>query len=332
MANVVGTSADLNTPAVSGTNTAGGDGVSGTGRRGVVGISDSYQGVYGKSVDNAGIVGESDKLHGIFGVCHNPNGAGVYGTNDTTGFGLQGVCSKGRGVTGASDSGPGIYGESKSASGGEGWSGSGYGLAGQSQTSAGIRGTSQNGTGTEGWSTNGVGVFATSQNSTALLARSSILAARFEGNIQITGSAEVWGDINFTGGDCAEQFASSTPAEPGTVMVLAAEGEVETSAFAYDKRVVGVVAGAGSYKPGIVLDRNHQPGKYSTIGLLGKVFCKVDADAAPIEVGDLLTTGNTPGHAMKASDPARAFGAILGKALLRCDRGLATIPILITLQ
>ena len=44
---------------------------------------------------------------------------------------------------------------------------------------------------------------------------------------------------------------------------------------------------------------------------VGKVFCKVDADFAPIETGDLLTSSATPGHAMKASDPQRAFGAVI---------------------
>lgn len=40
----------------------------------------------GKSVDNAGVVGESTKLHGVFGICTNPNGEGIFGTNNN-GFG-----------------------------------------------------------------------------------------------------------------------------------------------------------------------------------------------------------------------------------------------------
>jgi len=41
----------------------------------------------------------------------------------------------------------------------------------------------------------------------------------------------------------------------------------------------------------------------------------VDARYVSIEVGDLLTTAPTPGHAMKATDPQKAFGAVIGKAL-----------------
>ena len=65
---------------------------------------------------------------------------------------------------------------------------------------------------------------------------------------------------------------------------------------------------------------------------MGKVYCKVDAEPSPLEVGDLLTTSTTPGHAMKADDPTRAFGAIIGKALLPLKSGRGLIPILIALQ
>ena len=63
-----------------------GDGVVGTGRRGVVGISPTYQGVYGTSTDNAGVVGESQKFHAVFGISHDPNNAGIFGTNVGGGF------------------------------------------------------------------------------------------------------------------------------------------------------------------------------------------------------------------------------------------------------
>ena len=65
---------------------------------------------------------------------------------------------------------------------------------------------------------------------------------------------------------------------------------------------------------------------------MGKVYCKVDAEYAAIEVGDLLTTSPTPGHAMKATDPAKAFGTVIGKALRSLDAGTGLIPILVTLQ
>ena len=65
------------------------------------------------------------------------------------------------------------------------------------------------------------------------------------------------------------------------------------------------------------------------IALVGKAFCLADASAAPIAVGDLLTTSPRAGHAMKAADRLMAVGSVIGKALapLPADRGL--IPMLV---
>lgn len=235
-----------------------GDGVVGTGRRGVVGQSFSFQGVFGKSTQNAGVVGESDQLHGIFGVCHNPNGGGLFGTNDRGGAGVVGV----------SDAGIGVWG------------------------------------------------------------KGGVLAGRFEGDVEVTG------DIRLANADCAEDFDvdAGELAEPGTVMVLGDLGKLRRSHRPYDKRAAGVISGAGSYKPGIVLDRRPSDAERRPLALLGKAYCLVDASYGAIEVGDLLTTSATAGHAMKVGDPALAFGAVIGKALARLAAGQGLVPILVTLQ
>ncbi len=268
--------------AVIGENTASGDGVFGIGRgvtgrgvvgtsesfeavvgvsetgKGVVGISNSFRGVSGKSVENAGVFGESDKLHGMFGQCHNPNGGGVFGTNDAAGFGVIGV----------SDSGIGISGK-----GGR-------------------------------------------------------LAGLFEGDVEVTG------DIRLKNADCAEDFdiVCIEQVEPGTVMVIDSEGALRPSDQAYDKRVAGVISGAGNYKPGLILDKQESSNNRMPIALMGKVYCKVDAGYGAIEVGDLLTTSPTPGQAMKATDPLKAFGSVIGKALRPLKEGQGLITILIALQ
>jgi hypothetical protein len=115
-------------------------------------------------------------------------------------------------------------------------------------------------------------------------------------------------------------------------MVLDDSGNLHPNDAAYDKRVVGVISGAGRFKPGITLGRLPSEGKRMPIALLGKVYCKVDGDYGRVEVGDLLTTSPTRGHAMKATNPDQAFGSIIGKALqsLACGQGL--IPILVVLQ
>jgi len=141
------------------------------------------------------------------------------------------------------------------------------------------------------------------------------------------------GDINLRNADCAEEFdAFEENIDPGSVMVLNGSGKLMQCDNSYDKKVTGVVSGAGKYKPGIILDKQLKNSNRIPIALLGKTYCKVDANYSPIEEGDLLTTSDTLGHAMKATDSVKSFGAIIGKALKSLASGRGLIPILVSLQ
>jgi hypothetical protein len=141
------------------------------------------------------------------------------------------------------------------------------------------------------------------------------------------------GDIWIANADLAEDFdVTAEKMEPGTVMVLTEDGQLAPSTKAYDTRVAGVVSGAGNYRPGMVLDRQGARPDRSAVALVGKAFCCADATKAPIRVGDLLTTSDRPGFAMRASDPQLAFGAVLGKAMAPLSKGRGLIPILVALQ
>ncbi len=154
--------------------------------------------------------------------------------------------------------------------------------------------------------------------------------------LHVQGSVRVADDVILDGADCAEEFdidpASSVA--PGSVMVVGPARRLEPCSRPYDTRVAGVVSGAGDRRPGIVLGRRTRRAGTRRIphALNGTVYAHVDATAAPIEVGDLLTTSDRPGCAMRASDPARAFGAILGKALDGLASGIGTVPVLVTLH
>ena len=149
------------------------------------------------------------------------------------------------------------------------------------------------------------------------------------GTIHLNGDS---GDIILRNADCAEDFDAGEDLDAGLVAVIDDDGQIHASSRAYDRRVAGVVSGAGSYRPGVVLDR--QPGipGRSPIAIAGKVFCRVDASKTPVQVGDLLTTSDRRGHAMAASDMQRAFGAVIGKALGRLDSGVGLVPLLVGLQ
>jgi hypothetical protein len=160
-----------------------------------------------------------------------------------------------------------------------------------------------------------------------------------EARLAVNGDVEVTGDIRLKGADCAEDFdVSGREIEPGTVVVIDEGGVLKQSEQAYDKRVAGVVSGAGDYRPGLVLDKQasseERAGQAARkpVALMGKVYCKVDAQSLSVEVGDLLTTSPAPGCAMKATDFAEASEAIIGKALRPLTDGLGLIPVLVALQ
>ncbi|MEZ4869772.1 MAG: hypothetical protein R3C14_51075 [Caldilineaceae bacterium] len=165
----------------------------------------------------------------------------------------------------------------------------------------------------------------------ALFAASGDNATLDRATIHLNGDS---GDIILQNADCAEDFEVEIleAAEPGTVMVISDSSRLQVSNQAYDRRVAGIVAGAGQYRPGIILGRNKDVQNTLPIALMGRVNCKVDANNSPIGVGDLLTTSLMPGYAMKVTDPEKAFGSVIGKALGELQSGTGMIPVLVALQ
>jgi hypothetical protein len=118
------------------------------------------------------------------------------------------------------------------------------------------------------------------------------------------------------------------------VMIDAANpGKLCLARGAYNKGVAGVVSGANGLSAGTVL--GHLPGSEESppIALSGRVWVYCDAVESAVEVTDLLTTSDTPGHAMPALDAARSHGAVIGKAmtgLAKGEKGL--VLVLVNLQ
>ena len=337
-------SPDGGSAGVKGVNTGSGPGIYGqsssTSNPGVYGTNDSNDGVLGRTsstdAGNAavrgintgagpGLYGQSSSDDGVFGRT-NSSHAGVNGVNGGTGNGVFGRTSSSSANSAAvygtnTGGGPGVYGVSSSTSnpGVYGTNDSNYGVLGRTKSgSAAVAGINAGkGPGLFGQSTGG-GV-----------------AGEFTGDVTVSGTLKVAVDVQLTGGmDCAERFDLSELAtgEPGTVMVIGEDGGLRPSERAYDKSVAGVVSGAGAYRPGIVLGGSADDQSGTTIALVGKVYCKVDANEGPIAVGDLLTTSNTPGHAMRVADAVQGIGSIIGKSLGSLRSGSGLLPILVALQ
>lgn len=308
--------------------------VTGPGEAAFVGESAQFNGVLGYSTANghAGVAGvcDSGNSNGVYGRSKDANGvigfssstghAGVVGANDDgDGNGIYGRSAKSDGVAGVTT------GDGKAGVAGVCDVGNGNGVYGRSSAANGVVGSSSSNdhAGVAGVNDTGVGIYG----------KGGRRAGSFDGDVDVTGKLFVRGDVQLAGGDVAEEFGvvGARAVEPGSVVVLVGDDRVRVSDQAYDPRVAGVVSGAGGYRPALVLDRRADADR-CPLALTGKVWCKVDADFAPVELGNLLTTSATPGHAMRVSDPNRAFGAVIGKALgsMRSGRGL--LPVLVALQ
>jgi hypothetical protein len=141
--------------------------------------------------------------------------------------------------------------------------------------------------------------------------------------------------LEITGADLAEKFPTTETLEPGTVVEIDPDnpGQLRKAHGAYNKRVAGVVAGANGLSKGIILGNLEGSEDHTPIAMSGRVWVHADATHEAIEPGDLLTTSDLPGHAMKASDPSRAHGTVIGKAMTRLEKGkTGMVLVLVNLQ
>ena len=96
--------------------------------------------------------------------------------------------------------------------------------------------------------------------------------------------------------------------------------------------MAGIVSGANGLPPGTILGNLPGHKDAPAIALTGRVWCWCDASTGPISAGDMLTTSDTPGHAMTCEDPSRAFGSVIGKAMTDLKEGRGMVLVLVNLQ
>ena len=111
-------------------------------------------------------------------------------------------------------------------------------------------------------------------------------------------------------------------------------GQMRVASRAYDTTVAGIISGANGINPGITL---RQKGTVADgelpVASIGRVWCYCDADAnGEIRAGDMLTSSNTAGHAMKATDREKRDGAVIGKAMSSLKSGKGLVLVLVSLK
>jgi hypothetical protein len=274
---------------------------------GVIGVTNATSGFsYGARGD---ALGTSGSTNGVFGQSFSPNGGG--------GFFQDNASAGGTGVTGVT------YSTS-------GWAVGVQGLA----------------VGTTG---GGAAVFglASSPNGTAAVFSNAAGGNIIVGGIgqpvvnvfRVDGTGRVYADGGFqpNGAYFAESMAVAGDRrqyQAGDLLVIdtTANRRLTLSQQPYSTLVAGIY----STKPGMLgstrkLDET-APRDEVPLGVVGIVPCKVTTENGPIQVGDLLVSSKSPGHAMKGTDRNRMLGAVVGKALEPLSQGRGVIQVLVTLQ
>ncbi len=143
--------------------------------------------------------------------------------------------------------------------------------------------------------------------------------------------------LEITGGsDVAEPFemshAEALPAGALVVIDKDNPGKLKLATEPYDKRVAGVISGAGGVNPGLTLSQEGVLQSGQNVALSGRVYALATAANGPIKPGDLLTTSALAGHAMKVTDAARSHGTVIGKAMSSLEKGKGLVLVLVNLQ
>jgi hypothetical protein len=317
-------SSNANHAAVWGENAGNGPGVAGTAPQGSIGVFGSStgtgsgvkgvglmaaSGVRGEAAQGAGVVAVSTSGDGVATSTSGASKSAVYAAaNGSYGYGGYFVSASGDGVFATTNGAlkSGVYAVSNGANGYGGY------FVGKNVT--------------------GTGIYATSPSG---------VAARFQGTVNVSGGRVVTPVLEITGGsDLSEQFNvrqtdNDRAPTPGMVVSIDPDrsGGLVISHTAYDRRIAGIISGAGGVSPGMLMGQQGSAADGDNpVALTGRVYCWADTTNGAIEPGDLLTTADVPGHAMKVTDFAKAQGAILGKAMSSLKSGKGLVLVLVNLQ
>lgn len=154
------------------------------------------------------------------------------------------------------------------------------------------------------------------------------------GKLQVIGTLRTSVLQVTAGSDLAENFEFAETVIPGMVVAIDPQnaGKLIIARGDYNRRVAGIISGANNLSAGMLLPDLTENSNSNPVALSGRVWVYADATKNPIKPGDLLTTSETPGNAMKVTNHKKAKGAIIGKAMTGLESGKGLILVLVSLQ
>jgi hypothetical protein len=153
--------------------------------------------------------------------------------------------------------------------------------------------------------------------------------------LEIQGGADLAEDFEVDSAKTVASIKTEDRIKPGLLVSIdpSRTGRLVVSRRAYDRRVAGIISGAGGINAGMVMGQSGAPLESKRpVALSGRVYCWADAGNGPIHPGDLLTSSARTGYAMKVRNYRRARGAIVGKAMTDLKSGSGLVLVLVGLQ
>jgi hypothetical protein len=140
--------------------------------------------------------------------------------------------------------------------------------------------------------------------------------------------------VEVRGADIVEKFNSKETIEAGTLVTIDAQdiNNYKTTEKAYQKGIVGIVSGANGVNHGMLLQQDDVLAGNTKVAIAGRVYVKATAQNGAIKAGDMLTSSDKAGFAMKATSQKKAFGSVVGKALTSLESGEGFVLVLVGLQ
>jgi hypothetical protein len=307
------------------------------GIEGFIASRDGGVGVLGVSANSLG------NGFGVFGDSESPQGIGVLGRNNATSGDPVGVL----GATASHERGIGVRGRAESQDG------NGIGVLGEVESPDGVAvvgngfrvGVQGIARATSGFTEPISGITFSPDGAAAVFrnpAGGSVIVGQGLNNAQTfrvdaNGTVFANGGFQAGGADFAESMAVAGDAsmyQPGDLLVIdvSSKRRLKLANTAYSTLVAGVY----STKPGLIATphKMNDPAlaKEVPMAVVGIVPVKVSVENGAIQVGDLLVSSSTPGHAMRGTDRSRMLGAVIGKALEPLREGNGVVQVLVTLQ
>ena len=169
----------------------------------------------------------------------------------------------------------------------------------------------------------------TTAASNVLMLRSDVASANDPiFRVQADGAVFADGAYTGTGADYAEYFATKdTDLKSGEAVCVDTQKDnaVKRCARSGDNDIMGIVSSHPSIVGNSADGREKDP-NYKVIGMLGQITGNVSGENGSIQIGDSLTSANTPGYLRKAD----AGESTVGVALQKFDGKQGSIQILIS--